>query len=1837
MAEIRVTVPVSFDVKTGKAKAKEEIRAFQEEIKNSFKNIKITFDVDADNNLKTIISGITGVGDAAKKTAEETKKAAKEIAESFKEVGAEAEKSNKNQATFKDNFLSVLKGATGFYSVWAAVRMTYKGIHDMANEVRELDKAMVELKKVSDDVSESSLVAIQKRAYSAGVELGRTGRTIIDATTEFKRAGYTLEESFSLGKVAVKMMNVGENITDTGQAAGDLIAILKGFRLEAKDAAGVVDLLNEVSNKAAVNFDDLTNGLKRSSAVMAQGGNSIAETIAMLTGGYELSRNMEKMSSGLMTIQQRLLGIKELSATGNIADSFVGKQLKEVTGIDIADANGQLRDTFDIMQDIAMVWNTLNKNQQQFLGEKLAGKLRIPQFQAIISNWQGVEKAIQASNTAYRSADEENARYLDSIEGRLNTFQSKVQLLATKTFSPEFMKGIISAGTTLLDILVGTGGLAPSLKTVAGILVAIKSMQIANTLSGAAVAAEKLAAGLLNAANAGTLFSSMNAVLATIGLVIAAVGVAQGVYNKYMQSISEQHQQYYDSAVEGSERLRAATERGDDFNEQISSIKQLNEEIENYKGSAVGLEQQKAILEGRINSLAAAVGTEVGQQATLTGTYRDQIAALDELIEKKRASDLLSSSTNIQNLETFLSGEAKSKYNQSLTRAFWDEIVKDTIYDNKAVSIKAGTAIAAILEGNNPLGDIIRNLESLGHVGLTSTSELFGTGKIGLELRGTVDELYSATQMLLDYAESIQYEAPETAIFLKRAVEEAVYKDSGNGELGYEQILEAKRLLEEEKATKERLEAEQRISDLNNTAISELLISAKDFAKATGDAQIALEGIFKDKLAKVLEEVAKIEDPKEREKFQQALEYIESIAKPLEEVAVSASSAESGLEGVASASESVIDAFDNISGIAGAMQKVMNDKPLTPKEVGTLLTSVPQASEAITVGANGAIQYNKAALLNAFDQYLNDSISTVERGLQQATEQYNDFLNNPEKFSESLKAQGITSEQRENDLRQRQLLLAAELAQMKAQAAEAREQARSTIVEQTYGQGQTDFVQMISPEVVDRLDQALQNLSQNGVDKVYSSLNDLMKASYEQKTGIISFGEALYDAKSAAKDMAEAMSMASTQEEANAMMDAFLGALGESELFQDKYATNEETLSSIDAKIAEAEITMSLLEQSGLAADEIEAHMNVLKAGVEELQQQRAFTEAYDAANLYSADYRTEEDWQNNTKYRDQLQEVFDQMQEHGIDTLKVDIKGIEYNLDTAMAAEELDAKLAEIGEVGDFKSMEEISKNVLEGIELGGEGEIDAAMASVNDAIDKVKEKIGGLKGKITFEGKPFQYTFEVTKDAMTIGQHRFEYVKKVVGKPSGSGFIEVKGNVTGADGSSSGGGGSAGSTGTKPYRQQRFEQAQANKDDQRKPPDRLHNDGDDPETQKPQRGGGGKPNKKPPKTGGGGGGSGGKPEKETPNEELDIEIHRLKAIIALMKERNRLAKQLRQEYRQLTKELRTSMANPAYADPTLRETMFNLDDYEKLKSKLDSVSAEYNTMYEQYLADLKSADTKAQIDYVTKQYKVQFDIKSKEFAIVEKQIKLQKAQTELLNAQAQKNVRTFGLNAETGVYSWSWQADYEKVQQAQNKINDAQGDYDEALVALREALELAQLQYKLADLEYKKETGEMPPVIATARTGEDLADLIAAVKKQEEESKKKQDEIIASIEKAAKMVAASGGVSPSSIPTYDSGGILKGIGGIKATMKEEGVMSPYHTALVLDPANNQNWSKFVNNLPNLFNALPVINAMAQRGQEQAQTGAGQIVYSFNNVNVTANDIDEFINSIELLVPSRV
>lgn len=351
--------------------------------------------------------------------------------------------------TFTEGIKSFAEWTTASGTVMEVVQATKK----MISNVKELDDALLELDKVSD-LSADGLAKITEEAYALGDTVGKTGKQVINAVTEFKRAGYDMQDSMDMSEAALVMTNVAEGITETSDAAGTLISVLKGFDMAESEAMSIVDMINSTSNQSPIGFDQLAEGLERTAGTLAQSGNSIQQTIGLLTAGYAQLRNVEKVSQGLITISARIRGVGE---DGETIDGLSAKMSEDFgkLGIAIENADGSLRSIYQIAQDYSKVLPNLTDKQKQYYAELAAGKHQVTVWNAIVKQFQDAENATAQAIDSVGSASEENQKYLESISGKIEIFLSAVEKLSSTVVESDLIKFFVDLGTTGVNAIDG--------------------------------------------------------------------------------------------------------------------------------------------------------------------------------------------------------------------------------------------------------------------------------------------------------------------------------------------------------------------------------------------------------------------------------------------------------------------------------------------------------------------------------------------------------------------------------------------------------------------------------------------------------------------------------------------------------------------------------------------------------------------------------------------------------------------------------------------------------------------------------------------------------------------------------------------------------------------------------------------------------------------------------------------------------------------------------------------------------------------------------------------------------------------------------------------------------------------------------------------------------------------------------------------------------------------------------------------------------------------------------------------------------------------------------------
>lgn len=363
---------------------------------------------------------------------------------------------------FGDSLKSVTANLGLFFTSGMLLRSVFNELRTGLTDIKNLDDALRDLKRVADDVSDNTLNSFVNKANSMAIALGSSTEGVIKATTTFKQLGYTFEEASNyMAKNSIVLSNVGDMSAE--DSANSIVSILKAFKLEASDTTQVVDMLNEAGNNFAITTQQLAEGLRVGSASLAIANNDLAQSSALITTGTEVLRNPEQVANGLKTISMRLRGIAD--ENGELVPEMQ-ELVKSLSGVDITDKQtGDIRSTFDILNDMGKVWDKLGDKQQALLAENIAGKTRANVFASVMQNAEKLDEAYTKLQNSAGSAEEEQARYMDSISGKLNAFSESVKKIWIDSINTDTVKNIIDMGTTFVNIfdgVINTVGVLPT-------------------------------------------------------------------------------------------------------------------------------------------------------------------------------------------------------------------------------------------------------------------------------------------------------------------------------------------------------------------------------------------------------------------------------------------------------------------------------------------------------------------------------------------------------------------------------------------------------------------------------------------------------------------------------------------------------------------------------------------------------------------------------------------------------------------------------------------------------------------------------------------------------------------------------------------------------------------------------------------------------------------------------------------------------------------------------------------------------------------------------------------------------------------------------------------------------------------------------------------------------------------------------------------------------------------------------------------------------------------------------------------------------------------------------
>lgn len=526
-----------------------------------------------------------------------------------------------------------------------------KALSQIYENVVRIDGAMTSLKIVTNANSKEMSNFADTVAESAK-KIGSSISDLIDSTTVFARLGYSLEDASILAEKATIYSNVSGVTAD--DATTNITAIIKAFNVGAEDLEDVLDQLIYVGNNFAISSAEIGEGMNNAASSLSANGNTLQQAIGILTAANVTVQNASKSSTAVRTIAARMAGsTTELEELGESTDSLLSSskldEKMRVYGVAVLDATGNLRSTYDVLADIAKVWDEIGTTDRAAIAEMLSGNRQQNVFYSIMQNWSDAEAVVEQASNGYGALRKANEKYLDSIDGKTSQLKASWEEFSNSILDSDlikigvyiltlFVKGLtlitnigdglpatileVAAAllivytilvrihqTQTISIMLSTAKAA--LKVIPAIVAALKSLAISliekakgHALSTKAMLAEKAAQDALNSTNP----------LGWVMLIATVLIVLYTAIKNIVEASSKAREEAVEAAKESKEawedvtdELSKVEDELQETQERIAELQKLSnngtitlveqEELDKLQQSISGLEEEKKNLE----------------------------------------------------------------------------------------------------------------------------------------------------------------------------------------------------------------------------------------------------------------------------------------------------------------------------------------------------------------------------------------------------------------------------------------------------------------------------------------------------------------------------------------------------------------------------------------------------------------------------------------------------------------------------------------------------------------------------------------------------------------------------------------------------------------------------------------------------------------------------------------------------------------------------------------------------------------------------------------------------------------------------------------------------------------------------------------------------------------------------------------------------------------------------------------------------------------------------------------------------------------------------------------
>ena len=368
----------------------------------------------------------------------------------FRSIAAQAMSTNmqlKQSHTFLNSMADTMVNTFKWGIASSALNTMTGSVKKAYSYVKQLDSSINNIRIVTGK-SADEMERFATQANKAAKNLGASTTAYTDAALIYYQQGDSDAVAQAKAEVTLKTANV------TGQSADEvseqLTAVWNGYKVDAAEAESYIDKLAAVAATTASDLEELSTGMSKVASAANLMGVDIDQLNASLATVIAVTREApETIGTSFKTIFARIgdieAGLDDEATLGEYSGAMAE------LGFNVLDANGNLRDMGEVIEEIGGNWQNLSKEQQVSLAHTMAGTRQYSRLLALFDNWGMYEEAIKTSADATGTLQSQQDIYMDSMEAHLKQLKAAGEDVYDSLMNPDGMNTVIDVLTSIVD------------------------------------------------------------------------------------------------------------------------------------------------------------------------------------------------------------------------------------------------------------------------------------------------------------------------------------------------------------------------------------------------------------------------------------------------------------------------------------------------------------------------------------------------------------------------------------------------------------------------------------------------------------------------------------------------------------------------------------------------------------------------------------------------------------------------------------------------------------------------------------------------------------------------------------------------------------------------------------------------------------------------------------------------------------------------------------------------------------------------------------------------------------------------------------------------------------------------------------------------------------------------------------------------------------------------------------------------------------------------------------------------------------------------------------------